>query len=116
PKGAGPIDGVDLMPLLKGEENLERGALFWHYPHYSNQGGFPGGAVRMGKFKLIERFEDGKLDLYDLSKDIGERNNVAAQHPEKIQKMQAKLHAWYKDVDAKFLQPKSKDGPKPWRP
>jgi arylsulfatase A-like enzyme len=116
PKGVTPIDGVDLMPLLKGGERLDREALYWHYPHYSNQGGFPGGAVRMGDFKLIERFEDGKLHLYDLSMDIGERNDVATQHPEKIKKMQAKLHAWYKDVDAKFLQPKSKDSRKPWRP
>jgi arylsulfatase A-like enzyme len=116
PKGVTPIDGVDLMPLLKGAERLDREALYWHYPHYSNQGGFPGGAVRMGDFKLIERFEDGKLHLYDLSMDIGERNDVAARHPEKIKTMQAKLHAWYKDVDAKFLQPKSKDSRKPWRP
>ena len=116
PKGAGTIDGLDLMPLLKGGDKLEREALYWHYPHYSNQGGFPGGAVRMGDFKLIERFEDGRVHLYDLSKDIGARNDVAAQHPGKVDAMRAKLHAWYKDVDAKFLQPKSKDGPKPWRP
>ena len=116
PKGAGPIDGVDLTPLLKGEESLEREALYWHYPHYSNQGGFPGGAIRMGDWKLIERFEYGKTHLYDLAKDIGERNDVADKHPDRVNAMRKKLHAWYKEVDAKFLQAKKPDGPKPWRP
>jgi arylsulfatase A-like enzyme len=115
PKGVGPIDGVDLMPLLKGGDELKREALYWHYPHYSNQGGFPGGAVRMGDFKLVERFEDGKTHLYDLSKDVGERKDIADKHPEKVADMRKKLHAWYKEVDAKFLQAKGK-GPKPWRP
>ena len=115
PKGVGPIDGVDLMPLLKGGDELKRDALCWHYPHYSNQGGFPGGAIRMGNLKLVERFEDGKVHLYDLSKDIGERNDVAAKHPDKVKAMRKKLHAWYKEVDAKFLQAKGA-GPKPWRP
>ena len=117
PKGVGPIDGRDLMPLLKGgEEQEDRDALYWHYPHYSNQGGFPGAAVRMGDWKLIERFEDGKVHLYDLSKDIGERNDVAAKHPDRVTAMRKKLHAWYEETDAKFLQPKSPDGPRPWRP
>ena len=116
PKGVGPIDGTDLMPLLKGGNKLDREALYWHYPHYSNQGGFPGGAVRMGDFKLVERFEDGKTHLYDLTKDIGEQNDIADKHPEKVNAMRKKLHAWYKEVDAKFLQPKKADGPQPWRP
>ena len=52
------IDGLDLMPALKGK-SLDRKSLFWHYPHYSNQGGIPGGAIREGDFKLVERYEDG---------------------------------------------------------
>ena len=59
-------DGVSLVPLLEGGTTLSRPALFWHYPHYSNQGGFPGGAVRMGPWKLVERYEDGRVHLYDL--------------------------------------------------
>ena len=70
----------------------------------------------MGDWKLIERFEDGKVHLYDLSKDIGERNDVAAKHPDRVTAMRKKLHAWYEETDAKFLQPKSPDGPRPWRP
>ena len=115
PTGAGPIDGVDLMPSLKGG-TLERKALYWHYPHYSNQGGFPGGAIRMGKWKMIERYEDGAVHLYDLSEDLSEHTDLSKVHPEQVAKMRKKLHQWYEDVDAKFLQPKGKEGKKPWRP
>jgi len=109
------LDGVSLVPLLKGATGIERDALYWHYPHYSNQGGFPGGAIRMGDFKLVERYEDGRVHLYDLQNDIGERQDLADKYPEKVEQMRSKLHAWYKKVDAKFLQPKG-DNQNPWRP
>jgi arylsulfatase A-like enzyme len=109
------IDGVSLAPLLKEGAALEREALFWHYPHYSNQGGFPGGAIRMGDWKLVERYEDGRAHLYNLREDAGEQHDLAAQMPERVRNMRAKLHAWYKEVDAKFLQAKP-GGPEPWRP
>ncbi|MBM79255.1 MAG: sulfatase, partial [Planctomycetaceae bacterium] len=108
-------DGVSLVPILKGADAIDREALYWHYPHYSNQGGFPGGAIRMGDFKLIERYEDGQVHLYNLKDDIGERKDIAKQHADRVTSMRKRLHTWYKDVDAKFLQPKP-DGPKPWRP
>ena len=108
------IDGVDITPLLKGE-SIEREALYWHYPHYSNQGGIPGGAIRMGDFKLFERYEDGSVELYNLANDIGEQNDLAEDNPERVTTMRAKLHEWYKTVDAKFLQQK-KNGPEPWFP
>ena len=109
------LDGVDLTPLLKGENAYEDRAIFWHYPHYSNQGGFPGGAVRRGAWKLVERFEDGRRHLYNLQADIGEGSDVASEHPELVKTMTAELHDWYQQVDAKFLRPKP-DGPQPWRP
>lgn len=109
------LDGVSLAPLLAGGKQLGREALYWHYPHYSNQGGFPGGAVRMGDWKLIERFEDGRAHLYNLRDDVGERNDLAGRHPDRVAHLRDKLHAWYKQVDAKFLQPKP-GGPEPWRP
>lgn len=108
------IDGVDLMPALKGE-SLNRDALFWHYPHYSNQGGIPGGAIRMGDMKLIERYEDGQVHLYDLKNDIGERKDLRDQHPQKVKEMRDRLHQWYRKVNAKFLRSKE-DGPQPWHP
>ena len=109
------LDGVSLVPLLKGATSINRDAIYWHYPHYSNQGGFPGGAIRMGDFKLIERFEDGRVHLYDLQNDIGERQDLASQYPQQVEQMRGKLHEWYKQVNAKFLQARG-DNQNPWRP
>ena len=63
------LDGLSLLPLVRQSGSLARDTFFWHYPHYSNQGGFPGGAIREGNDKLIERFEDGRVHLYDLARD-----------------------------------------------
>ena len=107
------IDGIDLAPALRGG-TLDRKSLYWHYPHYSNQGGIPGGAIREGNYKLFERYEDGRVHLYDLKNDIGEQNDLAADKPELVTAMRERLHQWYKEVDAQFLQ--EKDGNVPWRP
>ncbi len=109
------IDGMNLLPLLKGEP-VERPPLFWHYPHYGNQGGFPSGATRQGDWKLIERYEDGRVHLYNLKEDPGERNDLARKHPEKVKKLRAQLHAWYQETNAQFLQPKKGSTEQPWRP
>lgn len=108
------IDGIDITPALKGEA-LGRDTLYWHYPHYSNQHGIPGGAIREGDFKLVERYEDGEVMLFNLKEDLAEQNDLAAQLPERVSQMRANLHAWYESVDAQFLQQKGK-GPEPWRP
>lgn len=94
-------DGMSLVPLLKGDK-LSRGPLYWHYPHYGNQGGAPSGAVRDGDWKLIEWFEDGRLELFNLRDDVGEKNNVGAAHPEKAKELQSKLVAWRKSVNAQM--------------
>lgn len=92
------IDGVSLVPLLKGRK-LDRGApLFWHYPHYGNQGGAPCGAIRDGDWKLIEWYEDGSLELYNLRDDIGEKTNLASAHRDKAESLHAQLVAWRKSV------------------
>lgn len=111
----GTVDGVDLIPALKGGK-LERDALYWHYPHYSNQGGFPAGAIRIGDWKLVERYEDGKVNLYNLKTDIGELKDLASENQEKVKTMRAKLHAWYLETDAKFLRKKKGQTEEPWRP
>lgn len=92
-------DGVSLVPLLEGK-TLDRGPLYWHYPHYSNQGGAPAGAIRDGDWKLVEWYEDGRLELFNLSDDIGEKNNLAAANPEKTKELHEKLIAWRKEVNA----------------
>ncbi len=100
-KTRGPIDGVSLTPLLRNAKaKLPPRALYWHYPHFSNQGGRPGGAVRQGDWKLIERYERGDLELYNLKNDVSETNNLAAKMPEKSRQMQEMLAAWRKDVRA----------------
>jgi len=106
------VDGVSLAPLLKGGGRIDRDALFGHDPHYSKQGGFPGGAVRVGDWKLVERYEDGRVHLDNLREDPGERKDLAAEQAERDRGMQDRLHAGYRDVDAKLLQPKD-GGPEP---
>ena len=110
-----PLDGVSLVPLLRGSPSLEPRPLYWHYPHYSNQGGFPGGAIRDGRYKLVERFEDGRVHLYDLQEDVGETRDLAPTMPDRVRDLRERLHAWYAEVDAKFLEPLP-GGPMPWRP
>ena len=107
------IDGIDILPVLKGGK-LNRKSLYWHYPHYGNQGNFPGGAIREGDFKLVERYEDGQVHLYNLKSDIGEQNDLAVKYPEQVEKMRKRLHDWYLSVDAQFLR--EKDGVTPWHP
>jgi arylsulfatase A-like enzyme len=97
-------DGVSFVPLLKGKE-LKRAPLFWHYPHYGNQGGAPGGAVRDGDWKLIEWFEDDRKELFNLRNDPGEQKNLAAQMPEKVKELHAKLVNFRKDVNAVMPTP-----------
>jgi hypothetical protein len=79
--------------------------LYWHYPHYSNQGGKPGAAVRQGDSKLIEFYEDGKLELYNLKEDIGEKNDLAAKMPEEAAKLRKLLAGWRQSVKAQMPTP-----------
>jgi len=98
--GAPAIDGVSLLPLLRNGTGAGHEALYWHYPHYSNQGGPPAGAIRMGSYKLIEFFEDGHVELYNLANDIGERHNLADAEPAKAAELRARLAAWRESVGA----------------
>ncbi|OPZ84466.1 MAG: Arylsulfatase [bacterium ADurb.Bin429] len=95
------VDGVSFLPLLRGEA-MERGPIFWHYPHYGNQGGTPGCSVRDGDWKLIEFFEDGRLELYHLREDAGETHNRAAEEPDITRRLHAELVAWRESVEAKI--------------
>jgi arylsulfatase A len=99
------IDGVSLISLLKQAGGLKRDALYWHYPHYSNQGGKPGGAILKGDYKLIEFYEDGKLELYNLKDDIGEKTDLASKIPQKAKEMRDMLNEWRKAVDAQMPTP-----------
>ncbi len=99
------LDGVTIVPLLHGETSLEREAIFWHYPHYGNQGGTPGSSVRAGDYKLIEFFEDGRLELYNLRDDISEEQNLVDSQPDIAQRLHQLLQDWRNQVEAQIPQP-----------
>ncbi len=99
------VDGANLVPLLRQNGELHREALFWHYPHYQHYqlgGTTPYGAIRAGDFKLIEFFDDMRVELYNLREDIGEQRNLAAEMPAKVNELRARLHAWRKEVGAQM--------------
>ncbi len=98
-------DGVSLVPLLKGEGALDREAIYWHYPHYGNQGGTPGCSLRAGDYKLIEFFEDGRLELYNLREDVSEERNLAPDEPERARELHDMLVRWRESVQARIPEP-----------
>jgi len=91
--------GISITPLFKNKK-IVRDALYWHYPHYGNQGGFPGSAMRMDNWKLVQNFESGAIELFDLSKDISEKNNVADKEKAVVTKMMVMLNNWRKENNA----------------
>jgi len=109
PRPAGHIlDGTSIVPLLKGKGRFKRSAIFWHFPAYLEPYNekqrpwrtMPVGAVRQWDFKLIEFFEDNRLELYNLKNDIGEKNNLAEKMPDKAKELHQLLVDWRKSIDA----------------
>lgn len=99
-------DGRSLVPLLKGLPEPAPRPLFWHYPHYSNQGGRPSCAVRLGDWKLIRAFEDNNEELYNLARDVGEHQNVLDQTPERAAELRPLLDQFLADTKAALPRPK----------
>jgi arylsulfatase A-like enzyme len=93
-------DGLSLTPLLTEREVPERQTLFWHFPHYHGSGNRPGAAIRVGDMKLVEWFEDGSIELYDLSTDPGERHNLAGERPDLAADLHQRLVRWREEVGA----------------
>jgi len=98
-------DGVSFLPLLKETSTLNREAIFWHYPHYGNQGGTPGSSVRLGDYKLIEFFEDGRVELYNLREDVSEEHNIAEDESDITARLKGMLVDWRKNIEAKIPEP-----------
>ncbi len=95
------LDGISLVPTLRGEATPER-ALFWHYPHYGNQGGAPAAAIRRGPWKLIHWFEDDRVELFNLATDLSETTDLATREPTRVAALRAELNAWLHSVDARL--------------
>ena len=97
------LDGESILPLIKQAGKMKRDAIYWHYPHYHHS--TPAGAIRCGDWKLLEFYEDGKLELYNVREDLGEKKNVAEAKPEIAKKLQRRLAAWRKSVNADMPRP-----------
>lgn len=101
------LDGRSFVPALKSKD-YNRGPIYWHFPHYSNHGyQSPGGAIRSGEYKLLEYYENGTVQLFNLKNDIGEQNDLANSRPEITKKLKKMLHCWREEVDAKMPYPKT---------
>jgi len=101
-----PCDGENLMPLLKQTGGLKRSEIFFHFPNYAwHMDNRLGSAVRQGDYKLIEYFDDGSVELYNLAEDIGEKHDLSKQMPEKAAELEQKLHAWRAESGAWMPRP-----------
>lgn len=104
------IDGQSIVPLIKTNNKektrITSRPIFWHFPHYSNHGmQSPGGAVRLGDYKLLDYFENNTMQLFNLKNDPGEQNDLSKQMPEKVKELKLLLDQWRKDVNADMMQP-----------
>ena len=109
-----PLDGVSYLGLLTGrQQKLQRDALYWHFPGYLGAGPgewrtTPAGAIRVGDYKLLEFFETGKLELYNLKDDIGEKHDLAAEKPALVKQLHDQLVAWREAIHAPMPQKRTK--------
>jgi arylsulfatase A-like enzyme len=95
-----PQDGLSIASLLKGANSPDRDAIYWHYPHYSNQGGPPGSAMRLGDYKYIRNYADNSIELYDLKADPSEATNLTEKRPEVASEIARRMDRWLDDVKA----------------
>lgn len=103
------VDGVSIAPLVSGTGSLDRAAIFWHFPHYSNHGmQSPGGAVRAEDYKLLEYYENNKVQLFNLRDDIGEQHDLSELKPDITKRLRAMLHTWRESVSAEMMPPNPK--------
>jgi len=104
------LDGIDVASLLTSGPVPARQTFYWHYPHYHGSTWAPGSAIRDDDWKLIEFLEENTVELYDLKDDVGERTNLAAENPERVKMLQAKLDAWRSKTGASMPKPNASAG------
>lgn len=102
--GSKTTEGESLVPLFQGDRMKKR-PLFWHYPHYSNQGAWPGSAIRLGRYKLVDNFEKGRQELYDLETDLSETKDISTAMPAKTRKLYKLLVEWREEHNAQMMIP-----------
>ncbi len=96
------VDGVSLAQLLTTRTPLVSRPLYWHYPHYHPGGATPYSAIRDGDYRLVEFFEDGKVELYNLKNDVAEKTDLASAEPKKTAELRQKLTDWRAKVRAQL--------------
>ncbi|MEO0330387.1 MAG: sulfatase [Bacteroidota bacterium] len=101
------IDGVNRLSAFTSPIQVDRSALYWHYPHFSNQGGRPRAAVRVGDFKLIRSLEDSTTELYNVVDDLAEQHELSEQLPQKVQQLNDSLENWFHEVNATMPIPRT---------
>ncbi|MBL8792889.1 MAG: sulfatase [Planctomycetia bacterium] len=110
------IDGTSLAGLLSGKDGPGERPLFWHFPHYANQGGRPAGAIRQGEWKLIEHYENGTVELFNLASDRGETTDLSRQEPDRVKNLRDRLTRWRTEVGAQTNEVNPKFDPALHRP
>ena len=106
------VDGLSIVPLLKNPDaQLERDAIFWHYPHYHAGGDGPYSAIRARDWRLVQFHEDDSVRLYNLAKDIGEQHDLAGSKPGLTKKLRDQLVSWCKEIGAQMPTPNPKHDP-----
>jgi len=108
PRPAQHVDGVSLVPALKGGKQLGREEIVWHYPHYHGSAWTPGSAIRAGDWKLIRFYDKEKVELYNVREDLGERNELSAKHPDRTKELLARLEKYLESVHAQMPKPNPK--------
>jgi arylsulfatase A-like enzyme len=99
-------DGESLVPYLENPHDRAARTIVWHYPHYHGSAWRPGSAIREGNWKLIEFYEENKVELYDLEKDLEERTDLAGERPDLASELQSRLHAELNEMGARYPVPK----------
>jgi len=96
------VDGRSLVPLLRQTGSLDRERFYWHYPHYHGAGNTPSGAIRSGSYKLVQYFATEEVELYNLSQDRREQNDLSGQRPALTDSLLKQLQSWRSRVDAQM--------------
>jgi arylsulfatase A-like enzyme len=104
-KASSPLDGVSYARALRGKASFPDRAFYWHFPHYNNQGGRPGGAIRDGRWKFIEYYDDGRTELFDLKQDLGEQADLSSREPGRVARYHRQLVEWRRRVGAQENTP-----------